>query len=312
MRIVVAALTGSLALALGACGGTTADDLAAIDAVTDKAGFSVGLVKHGTDETVVLRVPTEVGLEQAMTTEISMTMKVEAQGHSQTAETSNSQDSTLRITAVEGDEIVVESTIDRASVDMGGDTQSEAIGQAIADGVVGTVSTQRWTDRGAIISASLPDFDVDLPTGSAITSAQMNQLMNQMKSSMEDNAQAMSIPVPVEAVGVGTQWRATAKLSILGMPMKMSTTVTVTDISADEVISDIEQTITYIPGDVEIEGQTVQIKGGEMNLDGTIRYPRTGAIAPLVDMAGDGTVEMKVRGTTIKQGIQMSQVTRRK
>lgn len=310
MRTVVAALTGSLALAMGACGGATEDDLAAIDAVTDKAGFSVGLIKSGSGEKVELRVPAEIGLEQTLRTTLSQRIKFKVAGATQTVETSSSQRNTLRITAVEGDEIVVESTLDSAEIDTGEDGAAADFGDALADALVGQVSTQRWTDRGAIISADMPDFDVDVPAGLGVSSQQFNDLMNQMMTSMEDSAQSMGVPTPVEPVGVGSSWVATAKLSMLGMPMKISTTVTVTDISDHSVTGDIDQTLTFIPGDIEIQGQSVTIDDGDMDCDGTITYLREGGVTPLVELDCDGSTKMKANGVTIKQELSMTQSTK--
>jgi len=295
---------------MAACGGATEEAADVIDAVTDKAGFSVGLIKSGAGEKVALRLPSEVGLEQTLRTTLSQRIKFKVNGATQTAEISSSQSNTLRITAVEGDEIVVQSTLDSMEADLGGGPSSAEFGEALADAMIGSVSTQRWTDRGAIISADLPTVDVDVPAGLGVSSQEFNDLMHQLMTSMEDSAQSMGVPTPVEPVAVGSSWMATAELSMVGMPMKISTTVTVTDIADDRVIGNIDQTLTMIPGDAEIQGQKLTIDGGQIDCDGSIAYLREGGIAPLIEMDCDGSNEMRTNGVTVKQELHMKQSTK--
>src|SRR3546814_21049484 len=77
-----------------------------------------------------------------------------------------------------------------------------------------------------------------------------------------------------------------------GLPFGIVTGVALTEVSDTEVSGTIDQTLTIVPGPVEVQGVAAEVVEGEMAGGGTIRWPldRPG---PLTTQQLDGTVVMR-------------------
>src|SRR3546814_14841771 len=105
---------------------------------------------------------------------------------------------------------------------------------------------------------------------------------------MESQAAQMSVPFPEEPVGAGAVWRVSASLDMAGLPFEIVTEVALTEVSDTEVSGTIDQTLTIVPGPVEVQGVAAEVVEGEMAGGGTISWPldRPG---PLTTQELDGT-----------------------
>lgn len=293
----------SWSLVASACGGSSPNDFAV---VTDAAGFSVGLVTDGDEPRVTLRVDTEPGTAQAVRMVVSQSQVVSAGDMTQSIKTSQTMDVTYTVTDLSDDLVTMEAHYDDMVIDSG--SGSAELDRAIVDAFVGITATGQLTDRGSIVSLEFPRpaFDVDIP---GVPPSFFEELTDGMFESVEENASSLSLPTPVHPVGPGASWFVANEASIMGIPMRLESTITITEVTEDRAIGDIDQTLTYLPGEVEMFGASVTIDGGEMIGSGTITYLLDGGIVPLVNMDMEGWLTMVVTGETVEQTMSLQQQT---
>lgn len=301
--VLLSASLLSWTLVSSACGGAAPDNFAV---VTDAAGFSVGLITDGDEPRVTLRVDTEPGTTQAVRMVVSQSQVVSAGDMTQSIKTSQTIDATYTVTDLSDDLITVESHYDDMVIDSG--SGSAELDQAIIDAFVGITATGQITDRGSIVSLDFPRpaLDEDIP---GVPPSFLEELFDGMFESVEENASSLSLPTPVHAVGPGASWFVTNEASIMGIPMHLESTITLTEVTGDRAIGDIDQTLTYLPGEVETFGAPVTIQGGELIGSGTITYLLDGGIVPLVNMDMEGWLTMVITGETVEQTMSIQQQT---
>lgn len=302
LGLFVAAGCSESSVELGG-GGTVGED----EVVTDRAGFTVGLIERGADAQVTLRIANKPGTTQSVLTTVEQTMQVSGIGGDQTLEQSQTAAVTYRVLDTEDGIADVETTYDRMSIDSA-QTPPE-LARALADAFVGVTSTAEMTDRGAIVSLNLPDISLDGAVP-GVPPGVLDQVADQVIAAVEESAVTFAIPTPVQAVGVDATWSATAESTITGIPMRIESRITLTEITDDEAIGRIDQTITLIEGDVDLFGISATVEEGELVGTGTITYLREVGIVPLMDMDMSGTMSMSVQGQTFTQTMEMHQTTR--
>jgi hypothetical protein len=265
-----------------------------VDVVTDVAGFSVGLLDDGEEPRVIIRVADEAGTTQSLRMTVDQSMTMSAGGMTESSEVRQIQDITYTVIGAANGIITVETHFDDMSIEMASD-ENDAANQALIDAFVGLTATAEMTDRGSTVSMNLPrvEIDADIP---GVPRGMVQDMVNQMFTSLEENASSLSVPTPIEPVGVGAAWTVEAEATVTGIPMRVTSTITLTDVSDTEATGRLDQTITFLPGRVDSYGPgvTATIEDGEVTGSGTIIYLLRGGIAPLVDLRMDGEVTITV------------------
>ena len=167
--------------------------------------------------------------------------------------------------------------------------------------LLSTPFTTVTTTRGEIVDSRLEGVDA---TG--------NPVFDQLSSSLLEQAANLAFPFPEEAVGVGARWAIESDVELSGLPIQARYLVTLTELDGDVARADLEATLTFVPGPVEVQGVAAEVISGELTGAGTVSWDLAGGLVPRLEMAMDGTATIDVAGTRlVQQQSQRSSLTSR-
>lgn len=146
------------------------------------------------------------------------------------------------------------------------------------------------TTRGAVLGSEVQGLD---QTG--------NPVFDQLASSLVDQASSLSFPFPEEPVGVGARWEVTSSTELSGLPIEIRYLVTVTSLDGPAVAADVESTLRFVPGEVDIQGTRAEVLDGELTGVGTVSWDLEAGLVPRLALENAGTVTIDVGGTRLVQ-----------
>jgi len=299
------ALVLALSLAAAACGGdddatptptttseattTTAED-ATTTTSAPGSGVTVTLLDPGAEPRVALRYRVVEGATDAVTQRNEVTIAQEVGGQRQE----------LAVPATEID-------IDYAAEDVGdgrftavgtfgaarasgGDPAAAAETQRLLQLLEGASIATVTTDRGQIVETAIEGLD---ETG--------NPVFDELASSLADQAASLAFPFPEEPVGVGARWSISTEVEIAGLPLRAEYLVTATRVDEDGADADVEATLTFVAGPVELQGTRAEVIDGQLAGTGTVSWALAGRLVPRLQLEMSGSATLEAGGTRLVQ-----------
>lgn len=184
---------------------------------------------------------------------------------------------------------------------MGGDPAAVAETERILQQLEGVTITTTSTDRGEVLDTTLDELP---ETG--------NPAFDMLSSSLLQQAASLAFPFPEEPVGIGARWSVTTEVEIGGLPIRAEYRMTMTRLDGDALDADLEATLTFLPGPVDLQGTAADVIGGELTGRGVARWDLSGQVVPRVEMEISGAATIEAQGTRlVQQQTQRTSVTSR-
>jgi hypothetical protein len=274
---------------------TTAEPTTTEAPQQQEAPYVVTVEDPGEEPRVQLRLDVDPGDTDQVTLRQEMTIEIEAGGQAQSAPSPvNEFDVTYTIDEVDGDRFTATGVYDDVRV-----LDTPGVDPAVADEVRSMMEGFRsaralttFTSQGGIVEARLDGLEIPGAAGA---------FAEQMAGSFTDSAESMSLPFPDEAVGPGARWRVDTETEIAGMPVEITTVVQLAELGEDRAAGTMDQTLRFVPGDVQIMGVAATVISGELSGGGPIEWDLVGGVVPRSDVTIAGTAVMEANGTRIEQ-----------
>lgn len=272
----------------------TTTTTAADDGATE-APYEITVEDPGQEPRRELRLAVEPGDTDQVTLRQEMSLELDAGGQVQTAPSPvNEFDVTYTVDEVDGDRFTATGTYDDVRV-----LDTPGVDPAAADelrelmaGFLDARARTTFTSRGGIVEAELEGLQLPGAAGA---------FADQLASTFTDSAESLSLPFPDEAVGSGARWRVDTATTIAGMPVEITTVVQLAELGEDRAIGTMEQTMRFVPGDVEILGVDATVISGELAGGGPIEWDLADGIVPRSDITIAGTAVLEANGVRIEQ-----------
>ena len=206
----------------------------------------------------------------------------------------NEFDLTYTVEAVGDDQFTAAGTyddvrvLDTPGVDPAVVDEVRSLVQAFLDAEARTT----FTTRGGVLEAELDGLELSGPAGA---------FAEQMADGFLDSAQSLSLPFPAEAIGPGARWRVDTATEVAGLPVEITTVVQLAELTEERAAGTMEQTMRFVPGDVQVMGVPATVISGELSGGGPIEWDLVGGIVPRSDVTISGTAVMEVNGVRIEQ-----------
>lgn len=272
LRIVLAV---AVVLA-GSCSGDGEDASATSTTVS-----AVELIDAGTAPRT-LRLRPAAGAEQRVTMRQQQSQRATIGGQTQQLELPGTEiDVLYRVNAVRGRRIEAETVYEAARVLERPGVDASIVGQLrqVLDAAVGKRSRSVYDDRGTVLDFEAPELNL---TGQA------GQVAEQFLSGLNDQVETLALPLPADPVGVGAKWRVTTSPTIGGLRMKITTELTLTEVTETTAVAALVQAIDFLPGPFEFGGVSATVESGSMRGTGTARWDLT-KVVPLLEQTTEGT-----------------------
>lgn len=295
-----------VAALLGACGGD--DDAADATTTTTTEGGSsttsersttstapasrttVTVLDPGAEPRRELRYRLEAGTADATTQRTEVTLVQEVGGQRQELGAPVTEvEVDLVVEDAEDGQFTAAATFGPGRV-MGDDPAAVAETERILQQLEGVSVTTTSTDRGEILDSTLDGLP---ETG--------NPVFDLLASSLTQQAASLAFPFPEEPVGAGARWSVATEVEIGGLPMRAEYVVSVTRLEGDAVDADLEATLTFVPGPVDLQGTAAEVIGGELTGRGVVRWDLSGHVVPRVELETSGTATLEAQGTRLVQ-----------
>lgn len=264
-------------------------------AAAGPSGYTVTVEDPGAEPRRQLRLQAEVGAVDAVTQRQEMAIEVRAGGQVQSAPTSVTEmDVSYEIEDVTDERITAVGTYDDVRVldEPGTDPATNAQVRELLEAFRGATATTSYAPNGVVLSAEIDGLDLPGTAG---------PMVEQLASSLTDSVESLSVPFPDEAVGAGARWRVDTRTEIVGLPVEITTVVMLDELTGDAPSGTVEQTLRFVPGDVEVFGSPATVVEGELRGGGTIAWDLAGGVVPRSDLTTEGTTVLDVGGTRIEQ-----------
>lgn len=274
---------------------TTSEATTTTEAAAETPGYTVTVEDPGSEPRRELRLAVEAGDVDRLTQRQENSLEISAGGQVQSSPSPSTEiDLSYTVDEATADRIVATGTYDDVRVleSPGDDPAVVSQLRELLDGFRGVTTRTAYTPRGEILEARFDDLQLSGPAG---------PLLEQFASSFTDAVMSLSTPFPEEAVGVGARWRIDTDTEIAGLPVTIATTIQLTEVTEDRALGTIDQTLTFIPGEVETLGVTATIISGELAGGGDIEWDLAGGIVPRSDITTSGTTVMEANGQRIEQ-----------
>lgn len=277
---------------------TTTTSEASTTTTTEPASgdaFTLTVEDPGAEPRQELRLQLEEGDEDRVIQRQELTLRMDVGGQVEDATSPTTElDLVWRVDVVDGDQLTVSGTYDAIRV-----LPTPGVADAVVDQTRQVMATfedatarTTYTRLGAILDADL-DLDMaDDPTGG---------MLEQFSTSLTDTIESLSVPFPEEAVGAGARWRVDTELVLAGLPVQVTTTVQLDEVDGEHAAGTIEQTITFVPGEVETFGVPAEIISGELTGSGPVSWDLAAGLVPRSDITTSGTVVFDVDGIRVEQ-----------
>lgn len=309
--LLVLALTTSLVAACGdddgdvaATSTTTEASTSTTDATTTTepaddedvpTGYTVTVEDPGAEPRREVRLQAEVGDVDAVTQRQEATVEVRAGGQVQSVPSPVTElDVAYAVDEISGDTITAIGTYEDVRVIDAPGTDPAVAAQVseLLSGFLDATATTTYTTGGAVLSAEIDGLDL---SGDAAPMAE------QLADSLVDSVESLSMPFPDEPVGAGARWRVETKAEIAGLPVEITTVVALGELTDELAAGTIEQTLRFVPGDVDVLGTPATVVSGELRGAGPISWDLVGGIVPRSDLTTEGTTVLEVQGTRLEQ-----------
>lgn len=310
--LLVLALTTSLVAACGDDGdvatattttseaptSTTAETTTTTASTDDEAapnGYTVTVEDPGAEPRRQLRLQGEVGDVDRITQRQEMTIEVRSGGQVQSAPSSVTEmDIDYAIDDVTDETITAIGTYEDVRVldAPGSDQAANAQVAQLLEGFLSATATTTYTRSGAVRSAEIDGLDLAGPDG---------PMAEQLAGSLIESVESLSMPFPDEAVGAGARWRIDTETEIAGLPVEITTTIVLGELTDERAIGTVEQELRFVPGDVDVFGTPATVISGELSGGGPIEWDLAGGFVPRSDLTTSGTTVLEVQGTQIEQ-----------
>jgi len=273
---------------------STSEATTTTEAATQPA-YQVTLEDPGREPRRELRLQAEAGDTDRVTQRQEITIEIEAGGQVQSAPSPPTEiDLTYTIEEVDGDRISAVGTYDDVRVLQGPEDDPALVGQLrqMLEGFREATARTTYTPQGAVLEASLDGLELGGAAGPVV---------EQLAGSFTDAVEALSTPFPDEAVGPGARWRIDSETEIAGLPVAITTVVQLTELSDDRAAGTLDQTVRFVPGDVEVLGMPATVVSGELTGGGPIEWDLAGGIVPRSDITTAGATVIEANGVEIRQ-----------
>lgn len=275
---------------------TTATSQAAPSESDDGASpYTVTLEDPGREPRQRLRIEVAPGDVDRVTQRQETTIEVRAGDQVQSAPSPVTElDLTHTVVEVDGERITAEGTYDDVRVldSPGADPATVAQVRELLSGFLDATAHTTYTARGGIIDVRLDGLELEGP-GAAF--------VDQLAASITDSAESLSVPFPDEPVGAGARWRVDAEVVLAGLPVEVTSTVTLSELTDDRATGSIEQRMRFVPGPVDMFGTAAEVISGELTGGGSIVWDLAGGLTPRSDVSIAGTTVLEVNGMRIEQ-----------
>lgn len=273
---------------------STAEATTTTQPATEPA-YSVTLEDPGQEPRRELRLQVEPGDTDRVTQRQEITIEIEAGGQVQSAPSPPTEiDLTYTIEEVDGDRISAVGTYDDVRVLDGPGADAALVDQLrqMLEGFRDATARTTYTPQGAVLEARLDGLELGGAGGSAV---------EQLAASFTDAAEALSMPFPDEAVGAGARWRIDTETEIAGLPVAITTVVQLTELADDRAAGTVDQTVRFVPGDVDVLGMPATVISGELTGGGPIEWDLAGGVVPRSDITTSGATVIEANGVEIRQ-----------
>ncbi|HSP05379.1 MAG TPA: hypothetical protein VLR27_17875 [Acidimicrobiales bacterium] len=261
----------------------------------DAAPYRVTVEDPGQEPRRELRLVVDAGDTDQVTLRQETSLEVDAGGQVQSAPSPvNEFDVSYTIDEVDGDRFTATGVYDDVRV-----LDAPGVDPAVADELRSLMEGFRdararttFTSRGGIVEAELEGLELPGAAGA---------FAEQLAGSFTDSAESMSLPFPDEAIGQGARWRVDTETEIAGMPVEITTVVSLAELGEDRAAGTIEQTLRFVPGNVQVMGVAAEVISGELTGGGPIEWDLADGIVPRSDITIAGTAVMEANGVRIEQ-----------
>ena len=257
--------------------------------------YTVTVEDPGREPRQQLRIHVTPGDADRLTQRQETTIEVRAGDQVQSAPSPVTElDITHTVVEVDGDRITAEGTYDDVRVLDAPGTDPGTVAQVreLLAGFLDATAHTTYTASGGIIDARIDGLELEGP-GAAF--------VDQLAASITDSAESLSVPFPDEPVGAGARWRVDADVVLAGLPVEVTTTVTLTELTDDRATGTIEQRMRFLPGPVDMFGTAAEVLSGELSGGGSIVWDLAGGLIPRSDVSIAGTTVLEVNGMRIEQ-----------
>jgi len=251
---------------------------------------------RGQEPRRALRLGVGEGDEDPVTQRQELSLRVDVGGEVQDSPSPVTEiDLTWRVGGADDERLEVQGTYDAVRIleTPGVDPATMEATRQSLQGFEGATVQASYTRHGAALAASFDELE--LPEGPA------GEVAGQLLSGLTDTIESLSVPFPDEAVGVGARWRVDAEVVVAGLPMEVTTTVRLDELTADRATGTLDQVVRYVPGDVEAFGAPATVIGGEVTGSGPIVWDLAGGLLPRSDVRASGWVAFEVQGVRVEQ-----------
>lgn len=257
--------------------------------------YTVTVEDPGREPRQPLRIRVAPGDVDRLTQRQETTIEVRAGDQVQSAPSPVTElDITHTVVGVDGERITSDGTYDDVRVldSPGADPATVAQVRQLLAGFLDATAHTTYTERGGIIDVRIDGLELDGP-GAAF--------VDQLAASITDSAESLSVPFPDEPVGEGARWRVDTEVVLAGLPVEVTTTVTLNELTDDRATGSIEQRMRFVPGPVDMFGTAAEVINGELGGGGSIEWDLAGGLLPRSDVTMAGTTILEVNGTRIEQ-----------
>lgn len=274
---------------------TEAEATTSTTEAADAPAYTVTLEDPGQEPRRELRLQVAAGDTDEVTQRQEITIEIESGGQVQSAPSPPTEiDLSYVIDDVTDDRITAVGSYDDVRVLEGPDADPALVAQLrqVLDGFRGATARTTYTPQGAVLEASLEGLELGGAAGSVV---------EQLAASFTDAVEALSMPFPDEAVGAGARWRIDTATEIAGLPVEITTVVQLAELADDRAAGTVEQTVRFVPGDVEVLGVPATVVSGELTGGGPIEWDLAGGIVPRSDVTTSGATVIEANGVEIQQ-----------
>lgn len=274
---------------------TAAPTTTAADDEATPTGYTVTVEDPGAEPRQRLRLQAEVGDVDRITQRQEMAIEVRSGDQVQSAPSSVTEmDIDYSVDDVTDETITAVGTYEAVRVldAPGSDPAANAQVAELLEGFRSATARTTYTTRGAVRSAEID--------GLALAGA-AGPMAEQFAGSLVDSLESLSMPFPEEPVGAGARWRIDTEAVVAGLPVQITTVVVLGEVTDARAVGSVEQTLRFVPGDVDVFGNPATVISGELQGGGPIEWDLAGGLVPRSDITTSGTTVLAVQGMQIEQ-----------
>jgi hypothetical protein len=272
----------------GSEGDDASDDIDASDDGDDDdpAGVTIELLDAGAEPRRELRLQPPDDCTIPITQRQRQEIQISFGEAEQTTSSATEQDVTYSCAAVTEDRIEVRTEYGEGRVTEGDEASRELV-QDTLEAFDGTEGLVVYDHQGRILDFQAPE--VDLP-------GELADMGDSLIEGLESQGTNLASPLPDEAIGVGARWTVTSAGNLSGLSYQQISTFTLTALDGDDVAADLEVTLEFFPGPMEVPGVAnadAEVVDGALAGTGTIAWNLRQPV-PLTSQTLNGTLTLRL------------------